>query len=244
VDRGTTSPAAWPAGPLAPADAFARVSARIPSLGATAARALGLVELAGRTRSETAAELSLDSDALGALLADARRSLRRCEVALPGAGWCERAERLLSDRIDGVLAAAGERRLDAHLTSCERCTSHERALAIAREQLGAAPLALLPARVPTRPAPPPAQAAPRPPARLRLVGPDEAPAPPAPATVEVPDIPVPLEPVAGPLEPPTRTRREIAVDTSWHALFALAVLLTLAAIFLTIAGASGLIERI
>ncbi|HEX8857340.1 MAG TPA: hypothetical protein VF752_17230, partial [Thermoleophilaceae bacterium] len=70
----------------------------------------------------------------------------------------------------------------------------------------------------------------------------EPPAPSAPPPPPV--IAVPVGPVPGPLEPPARTRREIAVDTSWHALFAVAVVLALAAIFLTVAGATGLIERI
>ncbi|MFL5825533.1 MAG: zf-HC2 domain-containing protein [Thermoleophilaceae bacterium] len=256
MDRASTSPAPWP-GTLAPRDALARVNARIPGLDEVSARALALVELAARPRSAAAPELGLSGVQLATRLAAARRALRRTVVELPGAGWCERVERLLSDRIDGALGTAGERRLHVHLESCERCAHHERALADAREQLGAAPLALLPARVPTRPAPPPAQAAPRPPAKLRLVEPDsvvaaEPPAPPAPAQAPPaapplaapPVIAVPVGPVAGPLEPPVRTRRDVAVDTSWHTLFALAVLLAVAAIFLTVAGATGLLERL
>jgi anti-sigma factor RsiW len=52
---------------------------------------------------------------------------------LPAGGWCERAERLISDRMDGVLNAAGEARLEAHLHGCERCATHEQRLVQAHD---------------------------------------------------------------------------------------------------------------
>ena len=54
---------------------------------------------------------------------------------LSASGWCERAERLLSDRIDGALVPPGPARLDVHLRNCARCVDHERRLSQAREQL-------------------------------------------------------------------------------------------------------------
>ena len=58
-----------------------------------------------------------------ARLARARKALRRTLAALPGSGWCERAERLISDRIDGALAdarRAAPRRPPAQLPALRR----------------------------------------------------------------------------------------------------------------------------
>ena len=56
-------------------------------------------------------------------------------AALPGSGWCERAERLISDRIDGALPERDEPRLDVHLRNCPRCVEHERRLVQATDAL-------------------------------------------------------------------------------------------------------------
>jgi hypothetical protein len=117
------------------AEALAHVLASLPELDEDAARALALVEIAGRTRDEAAEETSLASEVLADALYRSRKALRRSIFPLSASGWCERAERLLSDRVDGILVPPGPARLDVHLRNCERCVEHERRLSQAREKL-------------------------------------------------------------------------------------------------------------
>jgi Putative zinc-finger len=124
-----------PSGTVDPAEALAHVASALPDLDRTAARALSLLEIAGRTRTEAIEQMELDPEAVADSLYRARKALRRSIFPLSASGWCERAERLLSDRIDGVLDPPGPARLDAHLRNCERCVDHERRLSQAREQL-------------------------------------------------------------------------------------------------------------
>jgi putative zinc finger protein len=123
------------AAPVDSTVAFATVARTLPGLGAPAQRAVALVDLGGSTRAEAVAELGVPADELARLLAAGRKALRRTLGALPSAGWCERAELLISERIDGAISATGERRLDAHLGGCERCATHDRRLAEARDLL-------------------------------------------------------------------------------------------------------------
>jgi predicted DNA-binding protein (UPF0251 family) len=143
---------------IEPAEALAHVAARLPELDAQACEALSLVMLAGRSRSEAAARLAVEPPGLADLLTRARKALRRTLEPLPADGWCERAERLISDRLDGELTARGGARLDAHLRSCERCVIHERRLIQAHDELVHALAGK----------PPPAA----PPPELRVVDPD------------------------------------------------------------------------
>ena len=124
-----------PVGPVDPADALTHVLRSLPELAEDAARALSLIEIAGRTRDTAVEELQVPAETLSDLLYAARKALRRSIFPLSASGWCERAERLLSDRIDGVLVPPGPARLDVHLRNCERCVDHERRLAQAREKL-------------------------------------------------------------------------------------------------------------
>ena len=124
-----------PSGPVEPAEAVAHVTATLPALDEAAAQALALVDLVGRTRPQLSAETGIAPDELAEALARARKALRRASFPLPGSGWCERAERLLSDELDGELAEPGPRRLTAHLANCDRCVEHERRLWQARDQL-------------------------------------------------------------------------------------------------------------
>lgn len=124
-----------PTGPVDPAEALGHVRAALPELDDTAARALALIEIAGRTRDQAAAEAELAPEQLATALYLARKALRRSIFPLSASGWCERAERLLSDRVDGVLVPPGPARLAVHLRNCERCTDHERRLGQARERL-------------------------------------------------------------------------------------------------------------
>ena len=124
-----------PASPVEPAEALAHVESVLPDLDAAAREALALAELVGRPRPQLAAETGRADEEVAAALARARKTLRRAAFPLPGTGWCERAERLLSDELDGVLADPGPRRLAAHLANCDRCVEHERRLWQARDQL-------------------------------------------------------------------------------------------------------------
>jgi hypothetical protein len=132
---------ARPSGPVSAAEAAALVSAALPALGERDRVALALAGVAGMQRPQVALRLGLDADGLSELLARARKELRRTLAPLPGSGWCERAERLISDRIDGALAAGDEPRLDVHLRNCPRCVEHERRLVQATDALvaGVAP---------------------------------------------------------------------------------------------------------
>jgi len=136
VEQATLRPVPLrPVGPVDPSEAVAHVIAALPDLSEDAARALSLIEIAGRTRDKAVDEMQISAEVLAELLYDARKALRRSIFPLSASGWCERAERLLSDRIDGVLIPPGPARLDVHLRNCERCVDHERKLSQAREQL-------------------------------------------------------------------------------------------------------------
>ncbi|MGI9082563.1 MAG: zf-HC2 domain-containing protein [Thermoleophilaceae bacterium] len=124
-----------PPGAIAPAEAVRFATRELPGLDGPAAEALALIALAGRSREEVGGGTGLSGDELADALARARKALRRRLHPLPGSGWCERAERLISDRIDGALEAPGPARLKAHLVNCSRCVEHERRLAQAQDAL-------------------------------------------------------------------------------------------------------------
>ena len=126
---------ARPAGPIDPATAIREVGLWLPTVTPAAARAFALVVLAERPRPEAAASLGVSERELGELLASARKELRQSIVTLGGSGWCERAEGLISDRLDGALADGDVRRLDVHLRNCTRCVEHERRLVQATDAL-------------------------------------------------------------------------------------------------------------
>jgi hypothetical protein len=153
---------ARPAGPVDPVTAVREIGAWLPTLPPLATRALALVVLSDRPRAEVAGSLGVSEGGLARLLAAARKELRQTVVTLGGSGWCERAEGLISDRLDGILAGRDTRRLDVHLRNCARCVEHERRLVQATDALvggvsGAAPG---PAPAPAGEAAPLAEAAP------------------------------------------------------------------------------------
>ena len=204
-----------PSGPISDADAVRRVSAALPALGESERLALALVALAGRERVEVALRVGVSERELGEVLAGARKELRRTLAPLPGSGWCERAERLISDRLDGALAERDEPRLDVHLRNCARCVEHERKLVSATD-------ALVGSEAPVSAAPV-VELAPPPPAPELAPVPAETPAaPPAPAPVPVP-----------------QSLRQFAVTASWHFLLVLAVLVAIASFGLALAGLLG-----
>jgi anti-sigma factor RsiW len=86
-------------------------------------------------RGHVALRLGRDEAELSEALARARKELRRTVASLGGSGWCERSERMISDRIDGALADGDVRRLDVHLRNCPRCVEHERRLVQATDAL-------------------------------------------------------------------------------------------------------------
>ena len=236
---------ARPAGPVDPAAAVREVAAALPGLAPLEARALALVALADRPRPQVAAVLGIEEQELGALLAGARKELRQTITPLAGSGWCERAEGLISDRLDGIALERDSRRLDVHLRNCPRCVEHERRLVQATDALlaGVAPRA-------TRPGPTPG------PAALLPVGGDVVPEedPPAdPALKTVPDRPASVPAAADAAASPSsdqvaaaaevlvaaRTRRQLVVAVTWNAMVAIALILTIASIALIVAGILG-----
>jgi hypothetical protein len=124
-----------PAGPVHPLAATRALGAAIPELSSRQADAVALVALAGRSRPEAAAELGIGAAELADALASGRKALRRALQPLSASGWCERAERLISDRLDGELGERGAARLDVHLRNCPRCVEHERRLVQATDAL-------------------------------------------------------------------------------------------------------------
>jgi hypothetical protein len=124
-----------PGRPNAPVPDRAAVSLVAAALPARERTALALVALAGTARAAVAMRLGIGEEELAESLARARKELRRTVAALPGSGWCERAERQISDRIDGALSERDEPRLDVHLRNCPRCVEHERRLVQATDAL-------------------------------------------------------------------------------------------------------------
>jgi anti-sigma factor RsiW len=187
--------------------------------------------------------LGIEEQELGPLLAAARKELRQTITPLPGSGWCERAEGLISDRLDGAVPERDARRLDVHLRNCPRCVEHERRLVQATDALlaGVAPLT-------PRPGPALAPAEPElPMAELASVPEDEAlkePAPDAPAAPYA-DAPASRPPspnqiaAAAEVLMTARTRRQLAAAVTWNALIAIALILTVATIAVIIAGILG-----
>lgn len=259
-------------GPADPATAIREVAAALPGLPPVEARALALTALAEQPRADVAVALGIEEAELGAVLARARKELRRTVAVLGGSGWCERAEELISDRLDGALAEADIGRLDVHLRNCPRCVEHERRLVQATDWLvagvpGGAPVPAAPATPePAEPAPhaptSPAPLTEAPEETTGGAGPStEAPASPAPASPAPgsrgpgsrgPASPAPTEERAAADAPTStevaaaaevlvavRTRRQIAAAVVWNSMIALAILLALATIGLTIAGIMG-----
>jgi hypothetical protein len=196
-----------PPGPVSRADALAHVAGELPDLDAGAAATLALVDLAGLSRSEA----EVDPDAL----ARARTALRRALHPLPGSGWCSRAERLLSDRLDDALDDRGGRVLDAHLANCERCVEHDRRLAQAQAGLVARFVEVHGLAEPADPTAPP---------ELRVV--EDSP-PVAPARAPAPAAAPKVSPVAD------------AGGTIWIGAAGAAVALTILSILIVILGALG-----
>jgi Putative zinc-finger len=277
---------ARPAGPIDSDTALREVEAWLPTLPVAAAHALAMVVLAERPRAEVAGTLDVSEADVARMLATARKELRQTIVILGGSGWCERAEGLISDRLDGTLADRDVSRLDVHLRNCGRCVEHERRLVQATDALiaGAGGRSRSPAPA-TEPPPlaeatsadergeagdaeasseaaeaastPPGEvsepAAPPPPDATGEEATGAAPPPtddrgeqgaaagepsfelePAERAVEREQIAAAAEVLVA-----ARTRRQIAVAVVWNALIAIAILLTLATIVLTVAGVLG-----
>ena len=201
-----------PSGPVSDAAAVALVAAALPSLAERDRTALALAGVAGTARPAVAQRLGIDEPELAESLARARKELRRTLAPLPGSGWCERAERQISDRIDGALTPRDEQRLDVHLRNCPRCVEHERRLVQATDALvaGVAPAPLPPAIVP---APNRELAAIEPAAPAPLGAPDEA------AT--------------------RRSSSQLASAIGWNLLLVFAIVLALAALALALTGSLG-----
>ena len=224
-----------PSAPVDPAHALAHVEATLPGLDEAALQALSLVDLVGRTRPEVCAETGIAEPELADTLARARKALRRAAFPLPGSGWCERAERLLSDELDGALEPPGPRRLAAHLANCERCVEHERRLWQARDQLvisfeeARAPAPVAAPEIADEPDPEPVELPD--PEPLRLVE-----APPAEPDPEPEPQPAPPEPEPAQARPAAGFS---PARVAWGLSMAVAVLLAIASLALTIYAIAG-----
>jgi hypothetical protein len=215
-----------------PADAASHVAATLPGLEAPAATALSLVALVGRSRAETGETTGLDPDQLGAALARARKALRRSAFPLAGSGWCERAERLVSDRLDDALEGPGPARLEVHLRNCPRCVEHERRLVQATDAMVAA---FAPAPEPAPKAAPALSVVERVAAPTPAVLPFGEPVRPAPARVRPP------RPVVAPERDPAPLGRgpRPAIRPASAAILAVAVLVALAVVAIVVAALLG-----
>jgi hypothetical protein len=224
---------ARPPGPVDPATAIHEVGSWLPGLDPVAARALALVVLAEQPRAEVAVSLDVSPEELGRQLAAARKELRQTVVTLGGSGWCERAEGLISDRLDGVLAGTDVRRLDVHLRNCGRCVEHERRLVQATDALviglGGRPAPVAGPPVPLVEAP-----------RADDGGEDIAPSAPDSALAPLPAAPT-EDQIAAAAEVlvTKRTRGQIAAAVVWNSMIAIAILLALATVGVTIVGILG-----
>lgn len=229
-----------PPGPVDPTDAARHLATSLPGLDAPAATALSLVALVGRSREETAETTGLDLDALGHALARARKALRRSMFPLSGSGWCERAERLISDRLDDALEAPGPARLDVHLRNCDRCVEHERRLVQATDAMVAA---FAPAPAPAPVASPALSVVERVAAPPPAVLPFGQPVRPAPARVRpsrpVEPVAAASEPVAAPVPAPPVLRPRPLPALAWTALWVVAVILAVATVAIVVAVALG-----
>jgi hypothetical protein len=223
---------ARPAGPVDPAAAIREVAAALPELPALEVRALALVALADRPRPQVAGLLGIEEQELGGLLAAARKELRQTITPLGGSGWCERAEGLISDRLDGVVGERDARRLDVHLRNCPRCVEHERRLVQATDALlaGVAPLTARPGPAPTTElVPVPEELEDE--ALRGDAGDGPAPVPPAPLPDQIA--------AAAEVLVTARSRGQLAAAITWNAMVAIAVILTVASIALIVAGVLG-----
>jgi putative zinc finger protein len=222
-----------PPGPVDPATAVREVGSWLPALDPVAAEALALVVLAERPRADVAVELGVSAAEVGRLLATARKELRQTVVTLGGSGWCERAEGLISDRIDGALTGTDVRRLDVHLRNCTRCVEHERRLVQATDSLvlglGGRPAPSVGFPAPLVEAPEPADAEPAP----ADDGIEEKPAVASQAPTEN-QIAAAAEVLVA-----KRTRGQIAAAVVWNSMIAIAILLALVTIAVTIVGITG-----
>jgi putative zinc finger protein len=202
---------ARPPGPVDPAEALRHVREFLPALDEPDASALALVALGGREREE----LDGAPEKVAEALFRARKELRRSMFPLPGSGWCERAERLISDRMDGELESPGPARLAVHLRNCPRCVEHERKLVQATDALVSTFVERHPQRQP-QPGPEPAPATA---AELRVVEQQE-------------DAPHPAE--SEKATPAERRRDGSLAALAWTGSIAVAVLLAVAALALLV----------
>lgn len=106
-------------------------------LPAVERRVLALLDLADVDRAGAARDTGLDEEALSAAAARGRRALRRTRRPLVSGARCDRAEVLLSDRLDIGLDRQARKWLEIHLARCPRCSEHEALLAEVRADLRA-----------------------------------------------------------------------------------------------------------
>jgi putative zinc finger protein len=191
------------------------VFAALPDLDAVPRRGLALT-VAGVPRAGVASDLGLAGAELLEVLATARKSLRRTRTELPSGGRCERAERVLSDRLDGATSPMDERFFEAHLRRCARCRTHATELDAALETLRtelAAPPKPVGARLRVVPPLPQLPRAPEPVAHVDVPPPfaPAHPAPPSPTVVEEAPVATSAAPTPAPAPHPSRIRAALPI---------------------------------
>lgn len=193
----------------------------LPELPAVERRVLALIELSAASVAEAAADLGIEQEAARAAAATARKALRRERAALASGSRCERAERLLSDRLDAPLERLDRKWLEIHMARCSRCIEHEALLDQARTELRVTFAAPDAKQLPPAPPEPPALEAGR--AQLRVV----------PAT-------------AVPTDPPADTGRDVSVrgDSEIEARKAAKIAAIVLAIMLLLAAAGYELSQI
>jgi hypothetical protein len=173
----------------------------LPELPAIERRVLALLELAAADRAATMADTGLDDTALRFAAKRARKALRRGSAPLAAGARCERAELLLSDRLDSPLKRPDRKWLEIHLARCPRCEEHEALLGAARSDLRTSFVAQPPPALPPAPTPlvlPSAE-------RLRIV---PAPAPEPAETPEPQALDDVHRPTADERQPPVAANEE------------------------------------
>jgi hypothetical protein len=206
-------------------------------------RALALIELAGADRAAAARELGTD---VAEPLARARKALRRTKAPLASGARCERAERLLSDRLDAPLDREPRKWLEIHLARCPRCEDHDRLLDEARTELRVT-FDAAPPQLPPAPEPPKLETT-EPRAHLRVVPPAAPPTPPSAGGASPPEPGAPsgasgpdgeaTGPAANPPETPPAKKRDLG-PTAKRAAALVALILAIAAIVAAAASIDG-----
>src|SRR5918995_1658949 len=225
------------AGPIDPVAAARELAAALPYLSEVEARALALVAMAAMPRADAVEALGVDERTLSDALATGRKELRRTVATLPGSGWCERAERLISHRLHRPRAG---KRTPASPPPPQPAPGEQPPVEVPPAEdapAGQASAETPPTEVPPVEEPPVEEPPVEEPVEEPPVEEPPVEEPPA-AAAALPRAPADVAAAAEVLVA-VRTRRPVAAAITWNALVVLAVLLALVTIGFTVAGILG-----